>query len=366
MNDISLYFHIPFCVKKCAYCAFFSLPNAGEGLKDAYCTALEKQISFFDTDKKVQSVYFGGGTPPMLGIDRLCKLIFAVREKYGLASDCEITVEVNPGTVGKRELTSLLSAGCNRLSVGIQSADDAILRFLGRIHNKETAFSCVEDAFSAGFYNVSADLIFALPGRTPEGLSDELDSIMSTGVTHISAYSLQLEEGTPLFEKRLSLVFPDEEKEENEYLLLCGKMKENGFSHYEISSYAKPGFESRHNLGYWTGREYFGFGAGASSFLCGKRFSSPPDINAFIDNASSGAFAPTDYDSAKPLSESELEEERIMLGLRTDIGVRLEGERLQRAVRIASLGYGSVEKGILRLNERGFRVSNEIIAEILL
>ena len=365
MNNIALYFHIPFCVKKCDYCAFYSLANVGEDIKDAYFEALLRQLSFFRTEKTVSSVYFGGGTPPMLGIDRLCKLLSAVKSKFVLANDCEITVEVNPKTVDLDGLLKLREVGFNRLSVGVQSADDEILASIGRIHSFADAVECIANAHKAGFDNISADIIFALPSLTPDRLLESIEKIMSTNVSHISAYSLQLEEGTPLYDRRDSLALPTEEIEEAQYNLICESLKANGFEHYEISSFCKDGLRSRHNLSYWSRTEYFGFGASAHSFYNNRRFSNISDVNKYIELSKHGLFAPTDYYNSPDITPQEALEESIMLGLRTSDGAEIPEGAKKTATRIASLGYGSFDGSRLSLNSSGFRVSNHVIGEII-
>ena len=364
-NSISLYFHIPFCLKKCDYCAFFSLANQADEVKQAYYEALLRQISHFKTDKEIKSIYFGGGTPTTLGASRLCSLLHAVKQSLTLSQDCEITLEVNPKTVDLSSLTELRKSGFNRLSIGVQSADDSVLRSLGRVHSFQDALFCISDARKAGFTNVSADIIFALPYQTDEAFVSGIEKIVKTGVNHISAYSLQLEEGTPLYERASRLSFPDEDSEEWQYSRLCAILKENGFTHYEISSFAKNGDFSRHNLNYWACGEYFGFGAGAHSHYLGRRFSTPCDIDAFIEKSHLSLLAPTDFDASPILTEAEREEERIMLGLRTSFGVKIPDKKHHVGIKVASLGYGSYKDGVLSLNSRGFRVSNAIIAELL-
>ncbi len=364
-NKLSLYFHIPFCVKKCDYCAFYSLANQNEGIKQAYFEALCNQVNHLKTEKTVQTVYFGGGTPPMLGVNRLCKLIELVKRSFTLDKDCETTIEINPKTVNFNDLCKLRQAGFNRLSIGIQSANDDVLAKLGRIHSFADAKNCITDARKAGFTNISADVMFALPFQTDEQFESGLLDIMSTSPEHISAYSLQLEEGTPLYTRRATLEFPDEESEEWQYSRLCAILKENGYAHYEISSFAKSGFESRHNLNYWVCGEYFGFGAGAHSFYCGKRFSAECDIHSFIEKSPLSLYAPTDFDSSPTLTQAELDEERIMLALRTSLGARVPESKKHIGIKVASLGYGDFKNGVLTLNSRGFRVSNAIIADVL-
>ncbi|MBR5278549.1 MAG: radical SAM family heme chaperone HemW [Clostridia bacterium] len=364
-NNISLYFHIPFCVRKCDYCAFYSLPDQGDEIKQDYFKALQRQIDFFETDKTVSTVYFGGGTPPMLGIERLCGLILQIKSKFTLATDCEITVEVNPGTVDFYDLKRLKEAGVNRLSVGIQAANDGVLRAIGRIHSFEQAKNCILDARKAGFDNLSGDIIFALPNQSLEEFCRGVNDIIATGLDHISAYSLQIEEGTAIYKRQNELQLPDEDGEEAQYTALCGILAENGYEHYEISNFARRGKNSRHNGNYWDCGEYFGFGAAAHSYYNGKRFSGVCNVKEFIERSFVSALAPTDYDNAEYISAEEVEEERIMLGLRTSKGARIPESKHSVARRIADLGYGCFNDGVLTLNSKGFRVSNEIIGEIL-
>ncbi len=325
-----------------------------------------RQLDFFPTDRQVGTVYFGGGTPTVLGIDRLCELIQAVRARFPLSDDCEITVEINPAMIDISGLTRLRHAGANRLSVGIQSGNDRVLSLIGRLHTFSQAMECIDDAKTAGFGNISADIIFALPNQSEEEFHRGVCAIADCGVTHISAYSLQIEEGTPFYEKQNELSFPDEIGEEAQYDILCDELSRRGFSQYEISSYARDGYESRHNSGYWFGREYFGFGAGAHSYYNGKRFSTPEDIDAYIESSHTSLLAPTDYESQPFLSEADAEEDKILLGLRTSKGAVIPASAYSTAERIAKLGYGSFDGERLILNRKGFRVSNEIIAEILL
>ncbi len=364
-NNISLYFHIPFCERKCNYCAFYSLPKQGDEIKQSYFEALQRQIDFFETDKTVSTVYFGGGTPPVLGIERLCALLNRVKAKYRLSPDCEITVEVNPGTVDFNGLKMLYDAGFNRISVGVQSADDAVLQSIGRIHSFAQARECINDARLIGFDNISADIIFALPYQGLQSVVESAKNIMSTNVDHISAYSLQLERGSHFYQIRHTLPLPDEDEEEAQYYALCKLFSENGYEHYEISNFAKSGKRSRHNGNYWRCGDYFGFGAAAHSFFNGKRFSAVADVCEFIEKSRISAFAPTDYDISELITPQEAREEAILLGLRTCDGAKIPQDKHAVAERICGLGYGDFKDGILRLNSKGFRVSNRIIGEIL-
>ncbi len=364
-NNISLYFHIPFCIRKCDYCAFFSETNQSEETKQEYYEALLQQIDFFETDKTVSTVYFGGGTPPILKIERLCGLIKAFFEKFRLSQDAEITVEVNPATVNFEDLKELRKAGANRLSIGIQSADDRILKSIGRIHDFRQGQECIEAARKAGFENISADIIFALPDCDLESFEKSVVSIAETGVDHISAYSLQLEEGTPLFKRANELIFPDEDQEEAQYEALCRILKEKGFEHYEVSSYCKKGFESKHNMNYWATGEYFGFGAGAHSYFMGRRFSAKGDLKYFIEKSRDSLLAPTNFVECDVLSQEEIQEEKILLGLRTNRGAIIPESKIEVAKSFAKMGFGCFDGERLILNSKGFRVSNAIIGKIL-
>ena len=365
IDGLSLYFHIPFCIKKCEYCAFYSLPNTGDGIKALYFDALMKQLSFLPNDRRIISVYFGGGTPPVLGVYRLCKLISAVKERFTLQKDCEITVEVNPGAIDFDGLKALYDAGANRLSVGVQSADDIMLTKLGRIHRFDDALECINNARKAGFKNISADVMFALPGQSCEGFVKSLEKILELQTEHISAYSLQLEEGTPFYKKRAELDLPGEDCEESQYKALCELMAKYGYEHYEISSFAKKGFLARHNSVYWSMGEYFGLGAAAHSYFNGKRFFSPPDVMKYIESAQISLYAPTNFDGEPFLTEADIAEETLMLGLRTSNGAVIPDDKTQIAREIAKLGYGEFDGERLRLNDAGFRISNAVIAKFI-
>lgn len=365
MEGVSLYFHFPYCVRKCHYCAFYSVPCASplatEEQKDAYLSALEAQAVSFPEKREVGSVYFGGGTPSVFGVERLTALLAFVRTHFSLAADCEITVEVNPASITAEGLRVLKKAGCGRLSVGMQSALDEELRFLGRLHTFSDTKQCVRDARDAGFDNISLDLLFALPGQTVASFGKSVDAALSLAPEHISAYSLQLEEGTAFYVNREKLRFPSEDEEEAQYDLLCAAAREAGFRHYEISSFAKEGRQSRHNLRYWKRGDYLGIGAAAHSLWNGKRFSNSPDLRAYLADP----LGSNDYRSAERIDETEALEETVMLGLRTDEGIPAELVSPVRARRIAETGLLELRGGSIVLTERGWRVSNALIGQLL-
>lgn len=365
LKDLMLYFHIPFCISKCAYCAFYSIPGWDEALLDSYTDALINQVFAFENsgDYKILSVYFGGGTPTILGAERLCRVLAAVKERFCIDSQAEITLEANPKTVDETGLRALKEGGFNRLSLGAQSFNDSTLRLLNRAHTAADFQERFASARRAGFDNISADLIFALPNENIKMLENSVNKLISLAPEHISVYGLSIEEGTPLYLRKKEYAFPTEEGEEAQYEMLCKLLGEAGYSHYEISNFATVGKEARHNTGYWKRIPYFGFGAGAHSFFNERRFATPASIADYIAKASGGLLAPTDYHSSKPVSAAEAEEERIMLGLRMKEGVKIDESRVPPI--IIKQGLGVYQNGVLALTERGFRVSNTLINMIL-
>ena len=360
-TDLSLYFHFPFCVRKCSYCAFYSVPWASEAQKDAYLAALKTQSLSFGETRPVPSVYFGGGTPTNFGVSRLVDLLSFVWEHFSLTPDCEITLEANPADVTPADLKALREAGFNRLSIGMQSSDDALLRFLGRRHTFADTCETVASARDAGFANLSLDLLFALPGQTLDGFTQSVRDAISLSPEHISAYSLQLEDGTAFYRKRDTLVFPTEDEEEAQYDALCSLLAGAGFRHYEISSFAKENFRSRHNLRYWARGDYLGIGAAAHSFWNGKRFSNSPDLLAYL----ASPLTANDYKKAERIDETEAWEETVMLGLRTDEGIPESLVSPERVSRLVSLGLLIRKNANIVLTERGWRVSNAVIGQLL-
>lgn len=360
MKDLMLYYHIPFCVSKCAYCAFYSIPNANDELKDSYTEALICQTEGIHDSQSysVGSVYFGGGTPSVLGAERIIKVLDAARKAFNILPDAEITVEVNPCTIDVQGLSLLKSGGVNRLSIGAQSFNNDTLKLLNRAHSAEDFVNCYTNARSVGFKNISADLIFALPNETCDDFSYSLKKLIDLEPEHISVYSLGFEEGTPLFERQSLYTFPDEDEEDIQYQTLCSLLPEAGYKHYEISNFAKEGFESRHNSGYWKRIPYLGFGAGAHSFFEGKRFEAKKDLYHYIENAHKGL----NYENATTLTSEDAEEEHIMLGLRLSEGVVIK-KPVPKYLIDTGLVYTDGDR--VCLTEKGFRLSNYIISLLI-
>ena len=285
MRSLGLYIHIPFCKAKCIYCDFYSLPRA-EGQMDAYVSALTAQLATWrehTADCTVDTVYFGGGTPSYLGPDRLCRLLDAVFQSYRVAPGAEITLETNPDSAQDiSALRQLHNAGFDRLSLGMQSADDAELRRIGRVHTHAQTVRAVENARAAGFDNLSLDLIYGLPGQTMTRWQANLDAALALAPEHLSCYGLKVEEGTPLFARRERFTLPDDDAQADMYLSAVGLLARRGYEQYEISNFCRPGRASRHNSRYWTLAEYLGFGPGAHSDFGGERFALAHDLDAYL------------------------------------------------------------------------------------
>ncbi len=355
-DPIGLYLHIPFCRKKCAYCDFYSAVTTESGI-DAYVTALIAELSRWGktVQRPVDTVYFGGGTPSLLG-ERVLPLLDAVRENFSVLPDAEVAAEINPSDDAEQFLTAAKEGGVNRLSVGLQSGINRELEVLGRTHTAETARQTVETARALGFANLSLDLMLGLPDSTTETLDKTIDLALSLHPEHLSAYLLKIEPKTRFFAECDRLNLPDDDAQAEQYLHLCDRLRHAGFEHYEISNFARPGFRSRHNTRYWTDGEYLGIGPAAHSYLCGKRFYYSRDLKAFC-NAPATNEDGTGGDTA----------EKILLGLRLSDGVDLSAypktasflEQLERT------GLGVRRGAKFALTDRGMLVSNGIIAEIL-
>ncbi|MPM44769.1 Oxygen-independent coproporphyrinogen-III oxidase-like protein YqeR [bioreactor metagenome] len=374
-KSLGLYIHIPFCAKKCDYCDFYSLSGA-ESRMDAYVQALETQIVEIAprADRHVvDSVYFGGGTPTLLGSKRLVRLLKAIQKKYHVAKDAEITLEANPESAGDfKELRALRRAGFNRLSLGMQSADDDELRAIGRIHTAAQVKTAVEAARKAKLSNLSLDLIYGLPGQSMETWQKNLTAAVDLAPQHLSCYGLKVEDGTPLFQRRDSERFPDDEAQAEMYLWTVDYLRRHGFFQYEISNFARTGFESRHNLKYWTLGEYAGFGPGAHSDFGSVRYAYEKNLEGYIEGVKAGGPLLSENERIPPLDRDT---EWLMLGLRTVWGLdpKVFENRFRRRFdcflpfleECRQAGYAVEEDGRWHLTPKGFLVSNQIIGGML-
>lgn len=366
-RPLGVYVHIPFCRQKCAYCDFYSLPHREEDM-DAYASALRAQLLETDfTGYEADTVYFGGGTPSCLGPRRLTALLEAVSAACPVARGAEITLEANPNSAQDWEaLSALRRAGFNRLSLGMQSADDGELRAVGRIHTMAQVRASVEAARRAGFGNLSLDLIYGLPGQDLPRWRKSLAAAAELGPEHLSCYGLKAEPGTPLYARRETL--PGDGAQADMYLETVDFLEARGWRQYEISNFARPGRESRHNLKYWTLGEYLGFGPGAHSDFRGRRYAWARDLDAFLRGERLLA------EDCRP-APRERAAEWLMLSLRLASGLRpdqFEGRFgldffpfLRFLERCEEAGYAVRREGAWRLTPRGFLVSNQIIGELL-
>lgn len=380
-KELEIYIHIPFCVKKCSYCDFLSAP-ATEQTLEAYMAALFAEIAGNADkyrDRRVVSVFIGGGTPSLLTGEQMGKLMECIRLHFSLDPAAEITTEVNPGTVSEEKLRAFRKAGINRLSIGMQSAQDAELRVLGRIHDFAGFLEAYEAAVRAGFTNINVDVMSGLPGQTLESLRDTLERVLALRPMpqHISAYSLIVEEGTPFarMAERGELQLPDEDTERAMYEETMEVLAKYGFHRYEISNYAREGYECLHNVGYWIRRDYLGFGIGAASLVDHVRFQNGRDLTAYLENPQGCR------EGEQSLSIQERMEETMFLGLRLLRGISYEQFEKQYGRSLPEV-YGPVitqniadgllceyrdksgEK-FLALTDRGLDVSNYVMAQFL-
>ena len=365
-NKLGIYVHVPFCAAKCAYCDFYSLAGKPE-LWDIYVYRMLADLQTKAAecqDWTIDTIYFGGGTPSLLGGKRIAKMLDTIRHAYHVQTDAEITVEANPDSMTDAFLSQTYAAGVNRLSIGIQSADDTVLQALGRVHT----FSQAKDAFfrarKAGFDNISVDLMYALPGQTIGQLEQSIDAVLALQPEHISCYGLTLEPRTPL--GRQHPILPDEDAQADMYLLLCEKMKQSGFEHYEISNFAKPDSYSRHNSRYWKQSPYLGFRPGAHGDWQGMRYELPRDLPAWL----AGTLQPIPEDT-EPIDRAV---EYVMLSLRTAEGfdsAYYQTHFLRSAQPIEQIlshlpkQYIEHTSSRWHLTDSGFLISNAILVEVL-
>ena len=372
MKPLGLYLHIPFCRSKCLYCDFCSFPRPKEETVARYVDALCRDIALWGArakDHRVDTVYFGGGTPTVLSADCLSRILETVFRHFSVTEDAEITAECNPATGDAASFAEMRRAGFNRLSVGVQSVHANELRALGRIHTFSDVCRTWEDAQRAGFFNLSADVMSGIPEQTPDSWQRTLEAVCALSPTHISSYGLIVEEGTPFARKADTLPLPDEESARAMYFDGIQFLRERGFAQYEISNFSKRGYESRHNLKYWNCDEYLGFGPAAYSDFFGTRFGNSRDLRAYIE----GENVKEEEETPSALARAN---EYVMLRLRLSEGVdvaqfesrfgssfeSLFGKALRRYV---PMGLVRVANNRFAFTEEGMYVSNAILSEIL-
>lgn len=367
MKKAGIYIHIPFCKGKCPYCDFYSL-SASEENMDGYLSALLKEIERKSREYSfsADTVYIGGGTPSVFGGERIGEILEKLRGCFPLAENAEITAECNPSSSDFQLFKALSKAGVNRISMGMQSAVDKERKALGRKADKADVSERVKEAKEAGIENISLDLMLGTPFQTLESLKESLNFLVNSGASHISGYMLKIEEGTPFYKMGDKLSLPGEDAVSDMYLLMCDYLEKAGFHQYEVSNFALKDKESRHNTKYWRCEEYLGLGPSAHSFMNGKRFFYPRDINAFISS-------PETVDDGKggDFEEYAMLALRLSEGLREDLtgerfGVNIPKEVYEKAAVFERHGLLKItEKGI-SLTSKGFLLSNSIISELIL
>jgi len=374
MRTLGIYIHVPFCVRKCAYCDFYSSP-AGEEERAAYVDALVEDLRASRErlgSRITDTVFFGGGTPSLLTPAQFSRILEAIAENGSLAADAEISFEANPATLTRAGLADFRAAGANRISIGLQSASARELALLGRIHTSEDFARTYEDCRAVGYDNINVDLMYGIPEQTGASFAETLRFVTERAPEHISAYSLILEPGTPLYRRADQLQIPDGDEAADRYGELCKALAAAGYEHYEISNFARSGYRCRHNVKYWQREEYLGFGPSAHSFFDNCRFYYPADRTAYLHTDTRRTEA-EDADTDTGLTDAE---EAIMLALRLSDGLDVARLKEAHGVDFEEV-YGSrllpyLKSGHLRRTERGYAltddgmfVSNYILSEIL-
>lgn len=377
--SIGFYIHVPFCIRKCSYCDFVSYSHDAVTAA-SYVYALEQEMAgyaekFTGDQKKLKSIFIGGGTPTCLSSEQLVSIVEACGRYFTIENFAEITVECNPGTVDSGKFLKLRQAGVNRISIGVQSYQQRLLSFLGRIHDWNQVTQAIRDCRESGIENLNLDLIFGIPGQTIDDWKKSLRRLVDLEPEHISAYNLKIEDGTPLQravqEGRIAPC--DEELELEMYLYCMDYLIANGYEHYEISNFARPGYQSRHNLTYWRNEEYLGIGPAAHSWLHGRRFSNTENVEVYITRLRNGESV---VDSELNLTKEEEISETVFLGLRLLEGLDLKRFQQRYGVSLTELfpqqirklkELGLVELGPerLKLTSKGLPLANEVFAEFI-
>lgn len=356
----SIYIHIPFCLSKCKYCSFISFNKLN--LLEQYINSLKKEITENYKGEDLETIYFGGGTPSLVPTE----LLEQVLNLFCYDNNTEITIEVNPDSVNLDYLKQLKEIGFNRISIGSQTFDDNILKLIGRRHNSKQIFDAINYAKSAGFKNISVDLIYGLPTQTMEGLKIDIENFISLDIQHISTYGLKIEENS-YFGSHYPSDLPDDDTQADMYLMLCEILEKEGFRRYEVSNFSKEGFESRHNLNYWNNAEYYGFGVAAHGYINGIRYSNPCSIEKYIEN-------PCLRKTKKTLTAQEKLEEEIFLGFRKRSGINIEQINAKFSIDFKNKYKKILEKYVdyiektpngYTLNINGVLLSNVILSEFI-
>jgi oxygen-independent coproporphyrinogen III oxidase len=377
MNPLGIYIHIPYCLHKCGYCDFNSHPENREE-SEIYVDALLSEIKYYSTkmtEQPVSTVFFGGGTPTLLPPDSLDKILSCVKNHFHLTEDCEISIEANPATIKQETMEQIRSSGFNRISIGVQSFDPDELKLLERVHNEEEIHTTVDRARLAGFDNLSLDLMSGLPGQAPEKWQSHLQQALDKKPDHISAYGLTIEPATSFFklQERGLLTLPPEDTQLKMFKATIETLQSVGYEQYEISNFARPGFECKHNLNYWDNGEYLGLGAGASSYINGERFKNINLPSRYIREVQANGSA---VESTEKLELLHSMGETIMLGLRCLKGISIEKfeKRFQVSFKkvygnvidpLLSDGMITINQNRMALSRKGLFLADSVILKFL-
>jgi len=366
----NLYIHIPFCKSKCYYCSFISYAGKTEQI-ETYFNSLNKEMYYYLNQypsTELETIYIGGGTPSVADFELYRNVFKTIKNSVKISPNAEITMEINPAAADYDYLKNIRDLGINRLSIGVQSFDDEILKLINRTHSSEDALKTVKTAKKAGFNNISIDLIYGLPSQSVKNWEDTLNTASSLEINHVSTYGLKIEENTEFY-KNTPANLPDDEVQSNIYLTTIEFLEKNNFNHYEISNFCKTGFESKHNLCYWKNKQYFGLGLAAHGYINGIRYFNTENLEDYIKN-------PVKHLSENKITETEKLEEAIFLGLRLAQGINSEEFKSKYGIDIyekyskiiekhSNYGLLSYENGVLRLTKQGFLLSNSVLADFL-
>lgn len=376
MKTIGIYIHIPFCLSKCSYCDFNSVALQNSKQIAQYLNALEKDAEFSSTQARgyvVKSIYFGGGTPSLLSGREVLRFMNKLIQQYKIDKFAELTIEINPGSVSYQKLIQYKEAGINRISMGVQSFNDKYLRRLGRLHTNRDVFTALDLLKKVGFNNISIDLMYGLPKQTLSEWEDDLDVCLTCDLDHISFYDLTIEKGTSFYRKKESLAVADEDLKADMYLFGRNRLIENGFVHYEISSFAKNGKESQHNKIYWHNAEYLGLGAGAYSYIKGMRFSKNRNVSIYKKEVQNKDIRGYDLERLEPEKQNR---ETVILNMRLldgfslkkiekGKGIKIQKEIIDKLDQLHQQGFVDRIRNLYRLTERGILFYDTVAGFIL-
>jgi putative coproporphyrinogen dehydrogenase len=374
MRDLGIYMHIPFCKRKCAYCDFISFSDKTE-LIEKYVLALEKEIDKCNINKdnyKIKTIYFGGGTPSFIESKYIVEILESAKRKFNISKTAEITIEINPGTITEEKLKDYYEAGINRISFGLQSTNSELLELVGRIHSYSSFIEGYKLARKVGFKNINVDLMIGLPVQTVKDVQIDLERIIELNPEHISVYSLIVEEGTRIEEKikNKELYLPPEELERKMYWEVKKQLEKAGYVHYEISNFAKPGYESKHNLSCWNQEEYLGFGIAAHSYFNGERYSNTEDFDKYFEHP----------EDSKIIHEKQTQEDKqrefMLLGLRKIEGVKIsdfKNKFIENPIylyreslsKLVTQGLIEIDIDNIKLTDRGVDLANLVWEEFV-